>query len=63
MPLGFANCILNFTDGNIEYLLGKLGGIARTFRHEASMPQVAPVAYCDSGCLNFKLRHYLFFWT
>ncbi len=28
--------------GNVEYLLGKLDGIARTFGHETSMPQAAP---------------------
>jgi len=34
MPLGFANAILSFADGNIEYLLGKLDGIAGALRHE-----------------------------
>jgi hypothetical protein len=42
MFLGLAYRILSFTDGNIENLLGKLDGIARTFRHEPSMPQAAP---------------------
>ena len=41
MPLGFANGVLGFANGNVEYLLGKLDGIARTFGHEASMPQAA----------------------
>ena len=43
MTLGLANRILSFANGNVEYLLGKLDGIARTFRHEPSMPQAAPV--------------------
>jgi hypothetical protein len=42
MAFRFARCILSFANGNIEYLLGKLDGIARTFGHEASMPQAAP---------------------
>ena len=42
MAFGIANRILNFANGNVEYLLGKLDGIARTFGHEASMPQAAP---------------------
>jgi hypothetical protein len=40
-PLGIANGILGLADSNIEYLFGKLGGITRTFAHEASMPQSA----------------------
>jgi hypothetical protein len=40
-PFGIANCILCFANGNIENLLGKLRGIARTFGHEASMPQIS----------------------
>jgi hypothetical protein len=39
--LRFANRILSFAYGNIEYLLGKLYGVARTFGHETSMPQAA----------------------
>lgn len=39
MTLGFANRVLSCACGNIEDLLGKLDGIARTFGHEASMPQ------------------------
>ena len=42
MPLGFAHGIFGFADGNVEYLLGKLDGIARTFGHETSMPQAVP---------------------
>jgi hypothetical protein len=42
MPLGFANCILRFADGNVEYLLGKLDGITRTLCHEPSIAQAAP---------------------
>ena len=42
MPLGFANRILSFTYGNVEYLLGKFDGIARTLRHEPSIAQAAP---------------------
>jgi len=30
MPLRFANGIFSFANGNVEYLLGKLDGIART---------------------------------
>jgi hypothetical protein len=41
MALGFAHGVLSFPYGNVEYLLGKLGGIARTFGHEPSMPQAA----------------------
>jgi hypothetical protein len=43
MALGFAHCVLSFTNGNIEDLLGKLDGITRTLRHESSMPQAAPM--------------------
>jgi hypothetical protein len=45
MSLGLAYCILILADGNVENLLGKLDGIARTFRHEPSMPQAAPPIY------------------
>ena len=45
MPLRFAHRILCFTDSNIEYLLRKLDGIARTFGHEASIAQAAPTFY------------------
>ena len=45
MPLRFANGILSFANGNVEYLLGKLDGIARTFGHETSMPQAGPTFY------------------
>lgn len=45
MPLGFANRVLRFADGDVEYLLGKLGGITRTFGHELSMPYAAPSIY------------------
>jgi hypothetical protein len=38
MALGFANRIFGLANGNIEYLLGKLNGVARTFGHETSMP-------------------------
>jgi len=41
--LRFANRILGFADGNIEYLLGKLDGIAWTLRHELSIAQAAAV--------------------
>ena len=34
MALGFANRVLSFANGDVEYLFGKLGGIARTFGHE-----------------------------
>jgi hypothetical protein len=37
LPLGFTNGILYFANSNIEYLLGKLGGITRTFGHETSI--------------------------
>ncbi len=43
-PLGIANDILSFADGNVEYLFGELCGITRTFGHEASMPQSQPLA-------------------
>jgi len=42
LPLGFANRVLSFANGNVEYLLGKLDGIARTFGHETSIAQAAP---------------------
>jgi hypothetical protein len=42
LSLQFADCILSFANGNIEYLLGKLDGIARTLRHEPSIAQAAP---------------------
>jgi hypothetical protein len=45
MPLGLAYCVLRFTDGNVEHLLRKLDGIARTFGHEASIAQAAPRFY------------------
>jgi hypothetical protein len=38
MPLGLAHGVLGLANGNVEYLLGKLDGIARTFGHEPSMP-------------------------
>lgn len=41
MTLGCANGIFSLAYGNVEYLLGKLDGIARTFGHEPSMPQAA----------------------
>lgn len=37
-PFRFANRVLGFANGNIEYLLGELDGIARALGHEASMP-------------------------
>lgn len=43
LPLGFAHSVLSFANGNVENLLGKLDGIARTFGHEASMPQTVPL--------------------
>src|SRR5258708_17766143 len=39
MPLRFAHRVLSFADGNVEYLFGKLCGIAWTFAHRASMPR------------------------
>jgi hypothetical protein len=42
MLLNFAYRVLGLTNGNVEYLLSKLDGIARTFGHETSMPQAAP---------------------
>jgi hypothetical protein len=42
LPFGFAYRILGFANGNVEYLLGKLDGIARTLRHEPSIAQAAP---------------------
>jgi anti-sigma B factor antagonist len=53
MTFCFADSILSFTDGNVEYLLCKLGGIARTFGHEASMPQFS--GYFETETLP-KLR-------
>ncbi len=41
-PLRFAHSILSFANSDVEYLLGKLNGIARTFGHEMSMPHAAP---------------------
>lgn len=45
MPLRFTNRVLSFADGNVEYLLGKLNGIARAFGHEMSMPQAVRTFY------------------
>ena len=45
MPLRFANSVLSFANGDVKNLLGKLGGITRTFGHETSMPQAAPPIY------------------
>jgi hypothetical protein len=42
IALRFTHRILSFADGNVEYLLGKLDGIAGTFRHELSIAQPAP---------------------
>jgi len=42
MPLGLANGVLRFANGNVEHLLGKLDGIARTFYHEPSIAQAEP---------------------
>jgi hypothetical protein len=36
-----ANAILSLANGDVEYLLSKLDGIARTFGHEASIAQAA----------------------
>jgi len=53
MALRFAHGVLSLANGNVEYLLGKLDGIARTFAHKASMRQPPPSAPPKS-----KLRHY-----
>jgi hypothetical protein len=45
MPPGLADSILSLADGNVEYLLGKLDGIAGTLRHEPSIAQAAPPIY------------------
>lgn len=50
MPLRFANRVLSFANRNVENLLRKLDGIARTFGHETSMPQAAPSIYA----MNFQ---------
>jgi hypothetical protein len=42
MPLGFAHGVFGFANSDVEYLLGKLDGIARTFGHEPSIAQAAP---------------------
>lgn len=42
MSLGFAHGIFGFANGDVENLLGKLDGIARTFGHEPSIAQAAP---------------------
>ena len=55
MALCFADGILSFADGDIEYLLGKLDRIARTFGHEK---EYATWLHIDSTPLEFKLRHY-----
>jgi hypothetical protein len=41
LSFGLAYGVLSFTNGNIEHLLGKLGGIARTFCHGLSIAQAA----------------------
>ena len=38
----FTNGILRFANSYIEYLLGKLYGIARTFGHKPSIAQAVP---------------------
>ena len=40
LPLGLANGVLSFAYSNIEYLLGELDGITRTFGHESIMPRI-----------------------
>ncbi len=45
MPFRFAYRVLSFANGNVEYLFGKLDGIARTFGHDQSMPQSAATFY------------------
>lgn len=42
MPLRLAHSVLSFANGNVEYLFGKLDGIAWTLRHEPSIAQAAP---------------------
>jgi hypothetical protein len=42
MALRLANSVLSFAYGNVEYLLGKLDGIARALRHKPSIAQAAP---------------------
>jgi hypothetical protein len=42
LSLGLTHSVLSLANGNVEYLFGKLGGIAGTFGHEASMPQAVP---------------------
>ena len=45
MALRFADGVLSFANGDVEYLLGKLDGIARTLRNEPSIAQAAPSIY------------------
>lgn len=49
ISLRLADRILSFANGDVEHLLGKLDGIARTFAHEASMPQSQPSVLCVSN--------------
>ncbi|MGA8312037.1 MAG: hypothetical protein WB755_18530 [Terriglobales bacterium] len=46
MPLRFADGVFGFASGDVEDLLGKLGGITRTFGHDASMPQARTAVPC-----------------
>ena len=41
LSLGLANRVLDFACSNIEYLLGELDRITRTFGHKRSMPQIS----------------------
>jgi hypothetical protein len=45
IALRLAHSVLSFADGDVENLLGKLDGIARTFGHETSIAQAAPSFY------------------
>lgn len=53
MALRFADGILSFANGNIEYLLRKLSDVTRTFGHEPSMPQIG--SYFETETLPVTL--------
>jgi hypothetical protein len=42
LSLRLADRVLSFSNGDVEYLLGKLDGITRTFGHKTSIAQAAP---------------------
>ena len=46
LPLGLANGVLSFANGNVKYLFGELDRIAGTFGHIHILPYPATVRQC-----------------